>query len=61
MQLFPRRLRKEKILWNNLKKADGGTCRRGKKEAEMLMAYMPEQMSEEDVRNEVKRPLPKWG
>ena len=32
-----------------------------KKEAEMLMAYMPEQMSEEDVRNEVKKTIAEMG
>jgi len=28
-----------------------------RKEAEMLMAYMPEQMSEEEIRNEVKKTI----
>src|SRR3989338_1478628 len=32
-----------------------------RKEAEMLMAYMPEQMSEEDVRNEVKKSISETG
>ena len=32
-----------------------------KQEAEMLMAYMPEQMSEEDVRNEVKKTISQTG
>ncbi len=32
-----------------------------KKEAEMLMAYMPEQMSEEDVRAEVKKTIAETG
>jgi uncharacterized protein YqeY len=32
-----------------------------KKEAEMLMAYMPEQMSEEDIRSEVKKVIAETG
>ncbi len=32
-----------------------------KKEAEMLMAYMPEQMTEEDVRTEVKKTIAETG
>ncbi len=32
-----------------------------RKEAEMLMAYMPEQMSEEDVRDEVKKAITETG
>ncbi|OGN01441.1 MAG: aspartyl-tRNA amidotransferase [Candidatus Yanofskybacteria bacterium RIFCSPLOWO2_02_FULL_43_10] len=32
-----------------------------RKEAEILMAYMPEQMSEEDVRNEVKKTITETG
>jgi hypothetical protein len=32
-----------------------------KKEAEMLMTYMPEQMSEEDIRNEVKKTITETG
>ena len=32
-----------------------------KQEIEMLMAYMPEQMSEEDVRNEVKKAIVETG
>lgn len=32
-----------------------------KKEAEMLMVYMPEQMSEEDVRSEVKKTVIETG
>jgi len=32
-----------------------------KKEAEMLMVYMPEQMSEEDIRNEVKKAMAETG
>ncbi len=32
-----------------------------KQEAEMLMAYMPEQMSEEAVRNEVKKTIAETG
>ncbi len=32
-----------------------------KKEAEMLMNYMPEQMSEEDVRTEVKKAIAQTG
>jgi len=32
-----------------------------RKEAEMLMAYMPEQMSEEDIRSEVKKTIADMG
>src|SRR3989344_3474091 len=32
-----------------------------KREVEMLMTYMPEQMSEEDVRNEVKKTIAETG
>lgn len=32
-----------------------------RKEAEMLMAYMPEQMSEEDIRNEIKKVIAETG
>jgi len=32
-----------------------------KKEAEMLMVYMPEQMSEEAVRNEIKKTITETG
>src|SRR3989338_8442923 len=32
-----------------------------RKEAEILMAYMPEQMSEEDIRNEIKKTITKTG
>jgi|SRR3989344_2675812 len=32
-----------------------------RKEAEMLMVYMPEQMSEDDIRNEVKKTITETG
>lgn len=32
-----------------------------RKEAEMLMAYMPEQMSEEDIRTEIKKTIAEMG